>query len=58
MPGCRRLNGWDRNGRMDVAVLERMLDEAFEHAVVYHGYTTYTRDYEVNRSGIGGGSMR
>ncbi|WP_267133290.1 YxiG-like protein [Streptomyces calidiresistens] len=43
---------------MDVAVLERMLDEAFEHAVVYHGYTTYTRDYEVNRSGIGGGSMR
>lgn len=32
---------------MDVAELERLLDEAFDHAVVYHGYTDYMRDYEV-----------
>ncbi|RST00191.1 hypothetical protein EF910_32715 [Streptomyces sp. WAC07149] len=32
---------------MDTAVLEQMLDEAFDHAVVHHGYTDYMRDYEV-----------
>lgn len=32
---------------MDAAVLELMLDEAFDHAVVHHGYTNYMRDYEV-----------
>ncbi|MGI5250082.1 HalD/BesD family halogenase [Actinacidiphila glaucinigra] len=32
---------------MDVAELERLLDEAFDHAVVHHGYTDYMRDYEV-----------
>jgi hypothetical protein len=32
---------------MDVAALERSLDEAFDHAVVYHGFTDYMRDYEV-----------
>ncbi|MEB8336904.1 YxiG-like protein [Streptomyces endophyticus] len=32
---------------MDTAVLEQMLDESFDHAVVHHGYTNYMRDYEV-----------
>ncbi|MFG2468282.1 hypothetical protein ACGFXB_22885 [Streptomyces canus] len=32
---------------MDAAVLEQLLDETFDHAVVHHGYTTYLRDYEV-----------
>ncbi|MDI3386802.1 hypothetical protein QIS99_11410 [Streptomyces sp. B-S-A8] len=32
---------------MDTAVLERLLDDTFDHAVVHHGYTTYLRDYEV-----------
>ncbi|MFC0843916.1 hypothetical protein ACFH04_09345 [Streptomyces noboritoensis] len=32
---------------MDAAVLEQMLDEIFDHAVVHHGYTNYMRDYEV-----------
>ncbi|WP_329537250.1 hypothetical protein OG568_53115 (plasmid) [Streptomyces sp. NBC_01450] len=32
---------------MDTAVLEQVLDEAFDHAVVHHGYTNYMRDYEV-----------
>jgi hypothetical protein len=32
---------------MDVAALERALEEAFDHAVVYHGFTDYMRDYEV-----------
>ncbi|MFG2823767.1 hypothetical protein ACGFX4_30625 [Kitasatospora sp. NPDC048365] len=32
---------------MDIAVLEQMLDESFDHAVVNHGYTNYMRDYEV-----------
>ncbi|MFH8800492.1 hypothetical protein ACH4F6_12975 [Streptomyces sp. NPDC017936] len=32
---------------MDAAVLEQMLDEIFDHAVVHHGYTSYMRDYEV-----------
>ncbi|MEU0431895.1 hypothetical protein ABZ153_09650 [Streptomyces sp. NPDC006290] len=32
---------------MDVAASERALDEAFDHAVVYHGFTDYMRDYEV-----------
>ncbi|MGM9385061.1 YxiG-like protein [Streptomyces antibioticus] len=32
---------------MDTAVLEQLLDEAFDHAVVHHGYTDYMRDYEV-----------
>lgn len=32
---------------MDMAALERALDGAFDHAVVYHGFTDYMRDYEV-----------
>ncbi|MET7717718.1 hypothetical protein [Streptomyces sp. NPDC005407] len=32
---------------MDAAVLEQMLDETFDQAVVHHGYTNYMRDYEV-----------
>jgi hypothetical protein len=32
---------------MDAAALERALEEAFDHAVVYHGFTDYMRDYEV-----------
>ena len=32
---------------MDTAVLEQMLDETVDHAVVHHGYTNYMRDYEV-----------
>jgi hypothetical protein len=32
---------------MDTATLEEMLDEIFDEAVVYHGYTAYMRDYEV-----------
>ncbi|MEY9887268.1 hypothetical protein ABIA31_000897 [Catenulispora sp. MAP5-51] len=32
---------------MDLAVLERALDEIFDHGVVYHGFTDYMRDYEV-----------
>jgi hypothetical protein len=32
---------------MDVALLEQLLDDAFDTAVVYHGYTCYMRDYEV-----------
>jgi hypothetical protein len=32
---------------MDTAVLEQMLDETFDHAVLHHGYTDYMRDYEV-----------
>ncbi|MFE6787535.1 hypothetical protein ACFVFF_35265 [Streptomyces sp. NPDC057680] len=32
---------------MDSAVLQQMLGEAFDHAVVHHGYTNYMRDYEV-----------
>jgi hypothetical protein len=32
---------------MDIAVLEQRLDEIFDHAVVYHGYANYMRDYEV-----------
>ena len=32
---------------MDVAALQRALDETFDHAVVYHGFTDYMRDYEV-----------
>jgi hypothetical protein len=32
---------------MDAAVLEQMLYENFDHAVVHHGYTSYMRDYEV-----------
>src|SRR3989442_580658 len=32
---------------MDTAVLEQMLDETFDHAVVHHGYTNYMRGYEV-----------
>lgn len=26
---------------MDTAVLEQMLDETFDHAVMHHGYTNY-----------------
>ncbi|MFE5140651.1 hypothetical protein ACFRDV_23700 [Streptomyces fagopyri] len=32
---------------MDIAVLEQMLGETFDHAVVHHGYANYMRDYEV-----------
>lgn len=32
---------------MGAAVLEQMLDEIFDHAVVHHGYTGHMRDYEV-----------
>lgn len=32
---------------MDVAALERALNNAFDHAVAYHGFTDYMRDYEV-----------
>lgn len=32
---------------MDVAFLEQLLDDAFDSAVVHHGYTSYMRDYEV-----------
>ncbi|WP_330285617.1 YxiG-like protein [Streptomyces sp. NBC_00576] len=32
---------------MDTAVLEQMLDETFDHALVHHGYANYMRDYEV-----------
>ena len=50
---------------MDVAALERALDEAFDHAVLYHGFTNYMRDYEVivhmtadPRTGIAPASFR
>jgi hypothetical protein len=29
---------------MDTAVLEQVLGETFDHAVVHHGYTNYMRD--------------
>ncbi|OSP29001.1 hypothetical protein B7767_40015 [Streptomyces sp. 13-12-16] len=32
---------------MDTAVLEQLLNETFDHAVVHHGYTNHMRDYEV-----------
>lgn len=32
---------------MDAALLEQLLDDAFDRAVVHHGYTSYMRDYEV-----------
>ncbi|MGN9758056.1 YxiG-like protein [Streptomyces sp. SD31] len=32
---------------MDTAVLEQLLDDAFDQAVVHHGHTAYMRDYEV-----------
>ncbi|MFJ7045649.1 hypothetical protein CTU88_29480 [Streptomyces sp. JV178] len=32
---------------MDTTALERMLDDAFDHAVVHHGYADHMRDYEV-----------
>lgn len=32
---------------MDTAVLQELLDETFDHAVLHHGYTDYMRDYEV-----------
>ncbi|MEU6848361.1 hypothetical protein ABZ901_00200 [Actinacidiphila alni] len=32
---------------MDAALLEQLLDDAFDSAVVHHGYTSYMRDYEV-----------
>ncbi|MGP3979867.1 YxiG-like protein [Streptomyces sp. KR80] len=32
---------------MDVAVLEQMLDETLDQAIVHHGYASYMRDYEV-----------
>lgn len=32
---------------MDTAALEQALEEAFDHAVVHHGFTDYMRDYEV-----------
>lgn len=32
---------------MDVAELERKLDEIYDQSVEYHGFTDYMRDYEV-----------
>jgi hypothetical protein len=32
---------------MDPVLLEQLLDDAFDTAVVHHGYTSYMRDYEV-----------
>ncbi|MET9833995.1 hypothetical protein ABZ078_32925 [Streptomyces sp. NPDC006385] len=32
---------------MDTAVLEQLLDDVFDQAVVHHGHTAYLRDYEV-----------
>jgi hypothetical protein len=32
---------------MDTAVLEQLLDETFDHALVHHGFTPYLRDYEM-----------
>src|SRR5580658_2218683 len=32
---------------MDVAVLERALDDIFDQALMYHAFTDYMRDYEV-----------
>ncbi|WP_145906290.1 hypothetical protein [Kitasatospora viridis] len=32
---------------MDTALLAQLLDDTFDHALVYHGYTDYMRDYEV-----------
>jgi hypothetical protein len=32
---------------VDVGVLQQRLDEVFDHAVVFHGFTDYMRDYEV-----------
>ncbi|QIQ02949.1 hypothetical protein [Streptomyces liangshanensis] len=32
---------------MDTGVLEQLLDDVFDQAVVHHGYTNYMRDYEV-----------
>ncbi|ALV35988.1 hypothetical protein [Streptomyces sp. CdTB01] len=32
---------------MDVPDLQRVLDEMFDHALIYHGYADYMRDYEV-----------
>ncbi|MFJ5608275.1 hypothetical protein ACIQCJ_02620 [Streptomyces sp. NPDC093221] len=32
---------------MDAALLEQLLNDAFDSAVVHHGYTSYMRDYEV-----------
>jgi hypothetical protein len=32
---------------MDAALLHQLLDDAFDTAVVHHGYTSYMRDYEV-----------
>ncbi|MFI0718330.1 hypothetical protein [Streptomyces sp. NPDC021224] len=32
---------------MDPVLLEQRLDDAFDTAVVHHGYTSYLRDYEV-----------
>ena len=32
---------------MDGQVLDDALDELYDHALVFHGFTDYTRDYEV-----------
>lgn len=32
---------------MDVANLQHALDEVFDHALIYHAYTDYMRDYEM-----------
>ena len=32
---------------MDPAELKRALDDVFDQAIVYHGFTDYMRDYEV-----------
>ncbi|WP_326692257.1 MULTISPECIES: hypothetical protein [unclassified Streptomyces] len=50
---------------MDAAVLEQMLEETFDQAVVHHGFTNYMRDYEVfvyatadPRTGVGPAYLR
>lgn len=32
---------------MDRAAMQAALDEVFDQALVYHGYTDYMRDYEL-----------
>lgn len=32
---------------MEASALERLLDDAFDGALVHHGFTSYMRDYEV-----------
>jgi hypothetical protein len=32
---------------VDPEALRRRMNEVFDHAIVYHGFTDYMRDYEV-----------